>query len=269
MSDCKEIQPGHCSTAQTGLFHEESGQELGERLQFLSHRPKQVVDVGCHASSLSRLLQSYIPDASVITSDGSTNAGTKTEHKFTAPDSQYRVSELESMSLNAESADLIVSNLSASFCDPKVFFSECYRVLRVDGTLLFSMFAMRSFQELQLACRDSGISQVFGKFPEMHEIGDLLLAGGFANPIVDIDRKRLHYPDTRTLTEVLEKSGTYAMLLRNTRHQSTKSVQSTLTGQFRDLDDDGNIILTVDIIYGTAWKKEIDAGTAHVHFHPT
>ncbi len=268
MSDCKEIQPDLMPNAQTGGFHEESGQELGERLQFLPHQPKQIVNVGFRASTLSRLLRSHFPDASMNASDKSLIANPETEHKITASDSQDGVSELEQMSLDDESADLIVSNLSASFCDPKVFFSECYRVLRENGTLLFSMFATRSFQEFRQACRNSGIVQAHEKFPEMHDIGDFLLAGGFANPVVDIDCKRLRYPDVECLMEVLEQSGTNAALLRDSQLPSTKSVQSNLAGQFSELDDNGNIILTVDIIYGIAWKKEFDASTAQVHFHP-
>lgn len=268
MSDRKEIEPDLRPPTQTGLFHEASGQELGERLQFLPHQPKQIVDIGFRASTLSRLLRSHFPDASVIPSDGSSIANPETEHKSTESAPQDGVSELEQMSLDAGSADLIVSNLSASFCDPKVFVAECYRILRANGTLLFSMFATRSFQEFRQACENSGIVQAHEKFPEMHDIGDLLLSSGFANPVVDIDCRRLRYPDIQSLIEVLERSGTFAALLCDSQLLSTKSVQSKLSKQFHDLDDDGNIMLTVDIIYGIAWKREIDTGTAHVHFHP-
>ncbi|MDE0310446.1 MAG: methyltransferase domain-containing protein [Acidiferrobacterales bacterium] len=268
MSDRKEVRSDHSSIADTGWFHEECGQELGERLQFLPNKPQRIVDVGCRVGPLSRSLRSNFPDASVISGDALTRSGPETEQGKVADCCPDSLSELERMSLEDGSAGLIVSNLSASYCDPKAFFAECYRILRADGALLFSMFAAGSLEEFRLACRHSGIALIDGRFPEMRDIGDLLLAGGFANPVVDTDCRRVRYPDIQSLIQVLDQSGAFAAMVGDHRPLSKKSVQSELSEQFHDLDGNDNFMLTVDVIYGVAWKNESGGSTAHVHFHP-
>ena len=251
----------HC-----GIF-DESGAELGERLLFLQQPPKKIVDVGCRTGGLSRLMQSKFPDSLVFLIDESREMCVKAKRKMTGPYSRATVSEIDQLPLDSESADLIVSNLASSFYDPKTFISECFRVLRTDGVLLFSMFGMQSFQELRHACIKAGIREIHKEYPELHDIGNFLLSTGFADPVVDVEYKQPLYPDLPSLIEHLDNIGICSLLIPNAQLQSVKSVQSQLTEQFQELGAKEGITLTLAIIYGIAWKKQVDMNATRVRFH--
>ena len=236
-------------------FCEESGNELGERLQFLQHVPNRIVNASFHTSSLSRCLQSRFPDSSVVVIDDSRNMSAQVKDKLIEHNILTVTSDMGCRPLETGSADLIVSNLAASFYDPKTFLSECYRVLNTDGVLLFAMFGTQSFNELRQACIDSGITKGYQAFPEMHDIGDLLLATGFTNPVVDMESKQPRYANIQSLIEYLEFSGILSLLMRDFQLSPSKSVQSIPMEQYYAPDENGEITATLEIIYGIAWKK--------------
>ena len=250
-------------------FCEESANELGERLQFLQHVPKRIVNASFRSSSLSRFLRSRFPDSSVVAIDEPLNRSAQVKDDLMEHNILSVTSDMGRQPIDTGSADLIVSNLAASFYDPKTFLSECYRVLNTDGVLLFAMFGTQSFNELRQACIDSGIAEGYQAFPEMHDIGDLLLATGFTNPVVDMESKQPRYTDIQSLIECLELSGVLSLLMRDFQLSPSKSVQSNPIEQYYAPDENGEITATLEIIYGIAWKKQFDTDSTHVHFHPT
>lgn len=248
---------------------EEAGNELGERLQFLQHVPKRIINASIRSSSLSRCLQSRFPDSSIVAIDEPHNRSAQVKDELMEHNILSVTSDMGRQPIDTGSADLIVSNLAASFYDPKTFLSECYRVLHTDSVLLFAMFGTQSFNELRQACIDSGITEGYQAYPEMHDIGDLLLATGFTNPVVDMESKQPRYADIQSLIEYLEFSGVLSLLMRDFQLSPSKSVQSKLIEQYYAPDESGEITVSLEIIYGIAWKKQIDTDSTHVHFHPT
>ena len=239
---------------------EESGSELGERLLFLQDIPETIIQLGGRSDSLTNLLQSNFPNASIRTIHDFGNAATGVE--------EGQISEFEQLPAKNDSAALVVSNLSALSNHPENLFAECYRMLRDNGVLLFSMFGSGSFQELIKACKNVGIEQIHQQLPEMHAVGDLLLSNGYTNPVVDIDNQQATFEDVHDLVSKLKQSYTYSMLVRNPNQLSSKRVQSELTEQFKEIGQSNKITITFEIIYGIAWKKHFDPFTAHVHFEP-
>ena len=227
---------------------EQSELELAERMEFLTYTPDKIVEIGCRTGVLSQLLQSRFPDTDHIGIDSP--------------------SDSDLQALGGHSADLIISNLSASFFDLSPFLVECHRVLKTEGVLLFSMFGPRSFEELRMTCEPDGTIEIYRAFPEMHDLGDLLLATGFINPVVDVDHCETAFTDLPGLVDYLDRSGIYPLLVRNAESSSTKSVQSKLVQQFNDMQIKGEFSLSVEFIYGIAWKGRLDSGTTEVSFHP-
>ena len=240
---------------------EESGSELGERLLFLQDMPETIIQLGRRSDSLTNLLQSNFPNASVRTIHDFDNAATGVE--------EGQISEFEQLPAENDSAALVVSNLSALSNLPENLFAECYRMLRDNGVLLFSMFGSGSFQELIKACKNVGIEQIHQQLPEMHAVGDLLLSNGYTNPVVDIDNQHATFEDVHDLVSKLNQSHPYSMLVRNANQLTSKRVQSELTEQFKQIGQSNKITITLEIIYGIAWKKHFDPFTAHVHFEPS
>ena len=260
MTDVENPLTESDSTTENSQICEESGTELGERLLFLQDKPETIIQLGCRSVSLNNLLQSNFPDSSIHTVHDFGNAATGLK--------KSHVSKFEQLPVENDSAALVVSNLSTLSNRPESLFAECYRTLRNNGVLLFSMFGSGSFQELTNACKNAGIELVHQQLPEMHAVGDLLLSNGYTNPVVDIDNQQVTFEDVQTLVSKLNQSYTHSMPVRNPNQLSSKRVQSELTEQFKEIGQSNKITITFEIIYGIAWKKHFDPFTAHVHFEP-
>ena len=260
MTDVENPPTESDPTTENSQICEESGKELGERLLFLQNKPETIIQLGCSSESLTNLFQSSFPDSLIHTIHDFGTAGAGWEESY--------VSEFDRLPVENDSASLVVSNLSSLFNRPENLFVECYRMLRDNGVLLFSMCGSGSFQELTSACKNVGIEQVQNQLPEMHAVGDLLLSNGYTNPVVDIDYQQATFEDVPALVSNLNQSYTYSMLVRNPNQLSSKRVQSELTEQFKEIGQSSKITMTLEIIYGIAWKKRFDPFTAHVHFEP-
>ena len=71
--------------------------------------------------------------------------------------------------------------------------AEIHRVLAVDGLLTFTTFGPDTLKELRRVRRIDGHAHV-GSFIDMHDIGDMLVAAGFADPVMHME---LLTPDLR------------------------------------------------------------------------
>ncbi len=91
--------------------------------------------------------------------------------------------------------------------EPHTVFPEWKRVLRVDGLLLFSCFGPDTLKELRLACRTALPSARPMPFIDMHDFGDMMVASGFANPVMDAEVLTLTYPSPRDLLREVRALG--------------------------------------------------------------
>lgn len=172
----------------------------------------------------------------------------------------------EQLPLAPASVDLIWSTLALHrSARPEAQIAEWYRVLRPQGLLCFSCLGVDTLREL----RPLGARMM--EFPDMHDIGDLLVSQGFAEPVMDTERLRVTWRNAETLLAEVRAWGGNALkgrfrgLLTPRHRREWLAAIETLRG------DDGLIGLSVEIIYGHAWCppiKKLPAGLAPLQFHP-
>ena len=84
--------------------------------------------------------------------------------------------------------DMIFSNLMLHWHpEPHTLFPEWKRVLRIDGLLLFSCFGPDTLRELRAACRLTLPDARPMPFIDMHDFGDMMVASGLADPVMDAE----------------------------------------------------------------------------------
>ena len=77
---------------------------------------------------------------------------------------------------------------------PRVF-AEFRRALRVGGLVVFSTFGPDTLKELRAAfARADGHTHV-NRFVDMHDLGDMLVQAGFADPVMEMEPLTLTYAD--------------------------------------------------------------------------
>ena len=112
---------------------------------------------------------------------------------------QFVCGDINQLPLPGVAVDLVWSNLALQWLNdlPRAF-AEMRRVLKVGGLLTFTTFGPDTLKEIRSAfARVDGHTHT-NRFTDMHDIGDMLVAAGFADPVMDMEQLTLTYRRTRT-----------------------------------------------------------------------
>lgn len=249
--------------AQHDAIVREVGRRLIERLDLIRLDPKRIVDVGCGAAgSRDALLNRYATAQWVGIDLSRAMLAAAVRRPALAPllpwcsaRSHLVCAEAAALPLADGSADLLVSNLMLHWHpQPHTVFPEWLRVLRIDGLLLFSCFGPDTLKELRLAYRDAGIEARPVPFVDMHDFGDMMVAAGFASPVMDAETIRLTYPSPQALLREVAALGGNPRYDRGRGLVSGRRARALLERLAAQRDARGRIALTFEIAYGHAWR---------------
>jgi malonyl-CoA O-methyltransferase len=129
--------------------------------------------------------------------------------------------------------------------DPLPAFRELQRVLEVGGLLMFSTLGPDTLQELRAAG-----ATTLRRFHDMHDLGDMLVAAGFADPVMDMEKIELSYASPRGLLRDQRLLGVRDGLLGQMSYREGRRVFRAWRRR------DGRLPATFEIVYGHAWKAE-------------
>ncbi len=87
--------------------------------------------------------------------------------------------------------------------EPRAALAEFHRVLAPEGLLMFSTLGPDTLKELRAAAGEGRVHS----FADMHDLGDRLVAAGFAAPVMDMETLTLAYRDVPALLADLRASG--------------------------------------------------------------
>jgi malonyl-CoA O-methyltransferase len=168
----------------------------------------------------------------------------------------------------ANSLGLIWSNLMLHWLDdPLPALRELHRVTETAGLITFSMLGPDTLKEVRRACVDLGIAPPLRRFQDMHDIGDMLVAAGFADPVMDMEMITFTYAGPRGLLRDQRQLGVRDGLFGRLPWRDWRRV-------FHHYDahrSDGRLPATFEVIYGHAWKPaplQADDGRAIIRFKP-
>jgi len=268
-------QAAFAGAAQTydaaAVLAQEVGRRMAERLAYVRLEPKRMADVGCATGDGIHALIQHYPKAQPLAVDFALpmlravkgRSGFFDRLRGRAPGLVN--GDAAQLPLADNSLDLVWSNLMLHWLeDPLPALRELHRTMTVGGLLTFSMLGPDTLKEIRRAFEACGIAPSLRAFPDMHDVGDMLVAAGFADPVMDMENITLTYRNPRGL-------------LRDQRHLG---VRDSLLGclpwrQWRRVFSawqrlDGLLPASFEIVYGHAWKpapKAIADGRAIMTFH--
>jgi malonyl-CoA O-methyltransferase len=256
-----------------------------ERLELVRLEPALLVDAGCGLGQGAMLLQQRYPAARVLGVDVSEPMAAaaaalhgdqarrsmfdrlRTLFGAAQPGSKaplFAAADAASLPLATGSVDLIWSNLVWHwFADHGALLQEWRRVARSGCLLMFSAFGVDSLREL----RSIGIDTP--QFDDMHDIGDWLVAAGFAEPVMDAERMTVTWESPQSLLSELHALGGNARRSRGKGMHGRHFLRSRLDRLAALAGPDGRIALSVEIVYGHAWapaQRPLPPGVAPVRF---
>ncbi len=231
-------------------------EQLLSRLDWLAYTPNTVVDLGCGTGHATRALRDRWRDARVIGIDvvpGMLRESKRRQGWFRRFD---RVcADAVALPLADASVDLLFSNLMLQWCDDlDAAFREFRRVLRPRGLLSFTTFGPATLHELRAAWAVADDYSHVSPFADMHDIGDGLVRAGLAEPVLDVERITLQYPDMNSLMRDLKAIGANNATTGRPRGLTGRRRLAAATAAYEDRRLNGTLPVSYEVIFGQAWS---------------
>ncbi len=250
---------------------------MQERLDYVRMVPQRILDLGCSRGASLPGLAARFPNAELIGVDfaldmlraGHTpRAGWQRWLGLGKSDTQYLAADAANLPLKAQCTAIVWSNLLLHWLDnPLPALAEAHRVLEVGGLLMFSTLGPDTLKELRAAFAD-GYAHT-QRFIDMHDLGDMLVETGFADPVMDMEVITLTYDDFDAMLHELRAAGS-SCAMKARRHGLTgKRSWESARAAYEAMRRDGKLPATFEVVYGHAWKvapKQTADGRAIVRF---
>lgn len=235
------------------ILEREIESRLLERLDHLQQAPDMIADIGCGTGSASSLLAKRFEPARLITLDWSA-AMLRQACQHGDPRLMLLCADMHALPLAARSVDLIFSNLALQWsCDLSAVFHEFRRIMKPGAMLVFTCYGPDTLNELKGAWRAVDELPHVNDFPDMHDIGDELMRAGFREPVMDVERMTLDYPDVMALMRELKGSGAHNVATHRRRGLTGKSRLRDMQRAYESYCHNGRYPASYEIIYGAAF----------------
>jgi malonyl-CoA O-methyltransferase len=240
-------------------LHEEVGRRMEERLEWIRRSPRAWADwepvrggLQAHALVAKRYPQALVhavepqPSRAAVARERLARPWWR---RFGGPGPVWGAPP-------AGSVEMLWSNMHLhSAAEPQALMRQWHEALAVDGFLMFSCLGPDTLRELRALYAALGWPPPGPAFTDMHDWGDMLVQGGFAEPVMDMERITLAYETPDRLLQELRELGTnlHPQRFPALRGRGWKArLRQALDAQLRG--PDGRLTLTYEIIYGHALK---------------
>ena len=233
-----------------------------ERLDYVKLQPNRILDVGSGTGWGTRQLAHRYPVAQIVALDiaiGMLKAGRGRlgwwQKLFGGATQLQLCADVEALPLSLQSFEMVWSNLTVQWCnDLPATFAEIQRILKVSGLLMFSTFGPDTLKELRMAFNGVDGYNHISRFADMHDIGDMLLATGFAEPVMDMEFITLTYDDVKSVMQDLRSIGAHNATVGRSPGMMGKARWASIVQNYESLRRNGKLPATFEVIYGHAWK---------------
>lgn len=259
------FQRSAAGSAGADVLSREVERRMLERLQYIRLQPARILDAGSGAAPALPLLAQRYPRADMHALDAACNMlsearaarrlAARARDFFARRASHYVCGDFAQLPFAARSFQLIWSNLALAWAvDPLPVFKEFCRALDIGGLVMFSTYGPDSLKELRAAFASVDDRAHTHRFIDMHDLGDMLVAAGFAEPVMDMESITLTYADFDALARDLRVSGQSNVARGRRRGLLGKQAYQRMRAAYDALRQNGRLPATVEVVYGHAWR---------------
>ena len=239
-------------------------EELIERLDLLTMRPRTVVDLGAGTGHGAAALRRRYRESTVVAVDNAPGMLVEAGRRQGLFRRFDRVGgDAAALPLRDATVDMVLSSLLLQWCnDPDVVLRECRRVLRPGGVLHLATLGPDTLNELRRAWQVADPAHMHvSRFLDMHDVGDALVRAGFAEPVLDVERYTLTYGDARDLMRDLKAIGAHNATAGRARGLTGKGTLARMLSAYEAERRDGKLPATYEVVFAQAWVPDRPVGT--------
>jgi malonyl-CoA O-methyltransferase len=229
--------------------------ELIERLALFKLTPRVALDLGSGTGGGAQAMRGAYRRALVVALDSAAGMLREARRRSTLFRRFARIqADAARLPLATASVDLVFSSLMLQWCDDLAApLAEVRRVLAPGGLFVLSSFGPDTLHELRAAwaCVD-GDSHV-NRFLDLHDVGDALMRAGFAEPVLDVERVVLTYPDTTALMRDLKAIGAHNATRGRPRGLTGRAHMQRMQAAYEPFRRNGLLPASFEVVYATAW----------------
>jgi malonyl-CoA O-methyltransferase len=256
----------------------EVARRMAARLEYVRLAPRWIADVGWGSAAAPAAVRGRYPDARLLRVDpapapagqGRGALAARARSLFGAAREHVVRADPGALPVRTGSCGLVWSNLALAWShDPAATLREWHRVLETGGLLMFSSYGPDTLQELRRAFAAVDAAPHVHPFVDMHDLGDALVAAGFADAVMDMEMLTLTYGSPAALLAELRASGRRNAHAARRRGLTGRRAWARMIAACAALARDGRIPASFEIVYGHAWKaapRALADGRAIVKF---
>ena len=240
---------------QAPWLHEEVARRMAERLPVIRLQPERVLDWWSHTGGSRQALAAAYPRARRLAVETVAPADEPAPWWSPRRWSRSETEMLAEAAVEPGSAQLVWANMMLhGVTDPEAAMVQWHRALAVDGFLMFSTLGPGTFEGLRALYRRLGWPVPYAPFVDMHDLGDMLVHAGFADPVMDQETITLTWPDPVALLTELRSfggnvdPGRHAALRTPRWRDRLLDALGTLAGS------DGRPALQFEVVFGHAFR---------------
>ncbi len=260
------------------VLQREVGSRLLHHLEPIRIEPRRVIDLGCGTGLAFGALRARFPGARLVGIDAALPMLRVARQRdpwwrraLGRSGALLACADAEHLPLAAGCAQLAFSNLMLQWCDAATVFAQAARVLETGGLLLFSTYGPDTLKELRTAFADADGARHVNAFVDMHDLGDALVAAGFADPVMEMETITVEYSSVEALARELKAGGGHNVLPGRPRALGGRGRWRRMAERYEAARRDGALPATFEVVYGHAWKaapRKTADGRQIVSFQP-
>lgn len=244
-------------------LHGEAARRLADKLPAIRLQPSVVLDWGAFLGASSPLLAQAYPRARVLAVEP--DAGRRQRAQDTAAaqpwwrPARWRAAPpaaLAPQDVAPGAAELLWSNMHLhAVADPTAALAAWHRAVAVGGFLMFSTLGPGTLQALRALYAQLGWPPPMAPLVDMHDLGDMLVRAGFADPVMDQETLTLTWATPEALLGELRSLGGNAAPQRHGGLRTPRWRQALCDHLRRALaGPDGRLSLGFELVYGHAFR---------------
>jgi malonyl-CoA O-methyltransferase len=243
--------------AGTPWLHGEVARRMAERLAIVKLQPASVLDWWAHLGAGGEALARAYPRSKLIAVEREAHTVPVSPWWSVRRWARAGGEVVAEADVALGQAQLVWANMVLhSVADPGLTLRRWQQALAVDGFLMFSTLGPGSLPELRAAYAGAGWGPALAPLVDMHDIGDMLVEAGFADPVMDQELVTLTWDGAAAALAELRGLGANAAPgrapgLRTPRWRAR--LLETLDAGARARSD-GRVALTFEVVYGHAFK---------------